>query len=208
MRKLSLGLGIVVVMLGLFTLMGATAAHLAARLGAAIPAAPVAVVSAAGGTPGIYISIIKGQKQGVIKGDVTSPNARKDWIKLDSLQYELNSPRDAATGQATGKRQHKPVTVITKVSKQSPKLFTATTTNERLDEVVIKFFKASATGAAAGTETNYYTIKLTNATISGYRTYSDGTDQLEAVSFTFEKITLTYEDGAITAQDDWQAAAN
>ncbi|MEM9158163.1 MAG: type VI secretion system tube protein Hcp [Verrucomicrobiota bacterium] len=44
----------------------------------------------------------------------------KGWI--DILSVSGLSPRDAASGKATGKRQHKPVTIVKRIDKASPML--------------------------------------------------------------------------------------
>ena len=58
-----------------------------------------------------YLRVV-GTRQGEIKGSVTQ-KGREGRIAVIAVSHELLSPRDAATGQATGKRQHKPF-VITK----------------------------------------------------------------------------------------------
>lgn len=54
---------------------------------------------------------VKGKKQGQFAGE----NARerhRDQIEVLSFQLAIQSPRDVATGQASGKRQFKPITVV------------------------------------------------------------------------------------------------
>lgn len=41
-----------------------------------------------------------------------------------ALSHSVKSPRDAASGLATGKRMHKPMTITKQLDKSSPKLFT------------------------------------------------------------------------------------
>jgi type VI secretion system Hcp family effector len=160
---------------------------------------------------------IEGQKQGKFKGDGIS-KAHKDEISGLKFHYEVASPRDLATGQASGKRQHKPITVTTEWGAFSPQLFQALTTNETLKKVDISFMKTSADGA----EVVYSTIKLTNASVSGAKFYGgmeDGTDgngaakhasgvtghELTDWSFTFQKIE--FEANKSMAVDDWHASA-
>ncbi|MDQ8186872.1 type VI secretion system tube protein Hcp [Pelagicoccus sp. SDUM812002] len=61
-----------------------------------------------------------------IKGESKSAD-QKDWIDIVSVSG-LVSPRDAASGLATGKRQHKPITIVKQVDKSSP-LFQASSGN-------------------------------------------------------------------------------
>ncbi len=108
----------------------------------------------------------------------------------------------------TGKRQHRPIHITKEIDKSSPQLFSVLITNENLTEVIIKFF----TPIATGTEKLIYTVKLTNANIASFTQNMElnktepGTKLpvLEEISFTYEKIEITWEDGAITASDDWQ----
>ena len=62
---------------------------------------------------------------------------------------------------------------------------------------------------AKGVSQVYQTIKLTNASVSGFTRRSSasaGPTDLEDVSLTFQKIEITHVDGGITAADDWSSA--
>src|SRR5690349_9689461 len=58
---------------------------------------------------------------------------------LLTFSYGVESPRDISSGQASGKRQHQPVTITKEWGASSPQLFQALWTNEVLDSVVIEF---------------------------------------------------------------------
>lgn len=160
---------------------------------------------------GLYIYMtLKGQKQGNIQGSVTQ-KGREGSIQVGYLQQKRISPRDAASGLPTGKRQHEPLVFRKFVDKSSPRLQDAMTNNENLTEVHFKFWKPSATGA----ETNYFNIDLVNASIASFDLYhpdsgdsaAGGTtpaDSLEELSLTYQRITWTWTDGGITSQDDWE----
>lgn len=154
-----------------------------------------------------YISTIKGQKQSEIKGGVTQAG-RTDWIECHAFNHEVISPRDTASGLPTGKRQHKPLRIVKSFDKASPLLMNALVNNENLTEVVFSFYQPSK----AGKEQLYYTVQLTNANIAGIRPYVLNVKDpnltrfpdMEEISFTYQKITWTYVDGGITAEDDWE----
>ena len=58
-------------------------------------------------------------------GDYTVTACTKDGKPLDAkaaASHEIKSPRDLATGQASGKRMHKPVTITKEWSASSPLL--------------------------------------------------------------------------------------
>ncbi len=151
---------------------------------------------------------LKGQKQGQINGGVTQ-KGHEGSIAVYAVHHEVTSPRDVATGQATGKRQHKPIRITKEIDKSSPLLYKVLVTNEVLSEVVLKFYATNINGA----EVNSYTIKLANAFIATIDTNMENnkTDPgnklpvLEDVSFVYQKIDWTWTDGGITSGDDLQA---
>jgi type VI secretion system secreted protein Hcp len=152
---------------------------------------------------------LKGQKQGSINGSVTQ-KGRENSILVHSFSNEVISPRDASSGLATGKRQHKPLMILKEIDKSSPLLWNALVNNENLVTWQLKFWAPAAGGTA--TEQQIYTITLTNASIASMREYMpDNLDPdkaklplLEEVTFTYQKIQWVWTDGGITAQDDWQ----
>lgn len=151
---------------------------------------------------------LKGKTTGEIKGGCTQ-RGREDSIIIFAFDHEIISPRDIASGLPTGKRQHKPLLVTKEIDKSSPLLYTVLCSNETLTEVVFKFWKPSASGK----EIQYYTIRLTNANIAARKTYfpnmlvAENTKlpHLEEVSFTYQKIEWTFEEGGISFEDDWEA---
>jgi type VI secretion system secreted protein Hcp len=155
-----------------------------------------------------YVSI-KGTKQGTFKGDAAG-GAKRAKGKIGGVKFsmETTSPRDAATGQATGKRIHKPIVITKEWDAASPQLFNALVDNETLKIVLFEFVKTDP----AGKEVVYYTITLTNAVVSNLRSYVDLTDTsgdrydahaLEEVSFVFQKIEIENKESATVAIDDW-----
>lgn len=151
----------------------------------------------------IYVSI-KGAKQGPFKGEVQQKGFEGKIAGL-KFRYDIMSPRDIATGQPTGKRQHKPVTITKDWGAASPQLFQAMVTNEVLSEVVIDFVGVDPRGMPALT----HKIKLVNASVSNISHFADVLDKggrhLEDVSFTFQKIELEDSLGKTMAMDSWLA---
>jgi len=151
---------------------------------------------------------LKGQKQGDIKGSVTQ-KGRQDKIMVIAVQHEVTSPRDAASGLPTGKRQHHPLVITKEVDKSSPLLYNALVNNENITQFKLEFWQPSA----AGQEKQYYTIDLTNATVAYIRFIMPNNKhpelmkfaEYEEIAFCYQKITWTYMDGGITAEDDWEA---
>jgi type VI secretion system secreted protein Hcp len=144
---------------------------------------------------------ITGQKSGVIKGENTT-KGQEDTIVVLGETFELTSPRDATTGLPVGRIQLKPLQISKYVDKSSPVLFAAAAIAENLTSVEINFFRTDS----GGNQVKYFTVKLTNASISDIAV--DGSGQVangmrETVSFTFQKVEITYIDGGISTQIDW-----
>ena len=156
---------------------------------------------------------IKGKTQGAFKGE-GSREATRNKIEGLSFAYDLKSPRDLSTGQASGKRQHSPIKIVKGWGAATPQLFQALVTNEVLTLVTLEFRKTNANGE----EFVYYRIKLTDANVSEIRQFSrDGIEnatakntpadasELEEVSLTFRKIEVENTEGKTMGADDWSA---
>lgn len=157
-------------------------------------------VCAFGQGSALYLKV-KGSKQGEIKGDVTE-KGKEGLIKTISFQHEVVSPRDAASGLATGKRIHKPLVISKEIDKSSPLLMAALSRGESLSEVTLSFYRP---GKNPNTNELWYTISLKNAFISDIHStwVSEKKQSLEEVSFTYEKIKWTITDGNVTFEDTW-----
>jgi type VI secretion system secreted protein Hcp len=161
-----------------------------------------------------FYATVEGTKQGKFKGE--SPReVHKEKFACLAVNYLVQSPRDIATGQASGKRQHNPVEIVKEWGAATPQLFQACVTNEVLKSVLLEFIKTDPSGQ----EVVYHTIKLTNATISKVQYFSAGeggeggetakhtseidTHEQERISFTFQKIEVESKTGKTAAADDW-----
>lgn len=155
----------------------------------------------------------KGQKSGQIKGSITQ-KGREDSVGVIAVSHSIVSPRDPQSGLPTGKRQHKPFVITKELDKSTPILFNVLVNNENLTEVVFKFWTPQISGATGvGAEVQYWTVKLTNASIASIDTRmanirsADGARlaMYEEIAFTYQKIEWTWNHGGITAMDDWEA---
>jgi type VI secretion system secreted protein Hcp len=150
----------------------------------------------------IFIAV-EGTKQGKFKGE-SPAMAFKDQSRVLKFSYGVVSPRDVSTGQASGKRQHKPIVITREPGAASPQFFTALVTNEALKPVVIKFVRANVTGVNEVQQI----ITLTNPTISDLRQYvGDDGRWLEDVAFVFQQIQIENIPSKIVAADSWLARA-
>src|SRR5512139_1240217 len=95
-----------------------------------------------------------------LKRPVRDRNSDKDGnIELLAVEHALISPRDSASGMATGKRQHLPIT-ITKVPDQtSPFFYESLARNREIPQADLLFFGSDDRGGfLAGREAKLYTI--------------------------------------------------
>ena len=156
---------------------------------------------------------LKGQKQGEIKGSVTQ-KGREGKIAIIAVSHEIVSPRDPASGLPTGKRMHKPFVITKELDKSSPLLYNALVNNENIPDWQLQFWTPQIKATTgSGNEVQHYTVKLTNANVASiaFRMANNKHPDLmkfaeyEEVAFTYQKIEWTWNDGGITAGDDWEA---
>jgi type VI secretion system secreted protein Hcp len=156
---------------------------------------------------------LKGRKSGEIKGSVTQ-KGREGKIMVIAVSHDLVSPRDAASGLPTSRRMHKPFVITKELDKSSPLLYKVFADNENLLEWELQFWTPQMRAATGvGSETQHYTIRLTNASIASidFRMANNKHPDLmklseyEEVAFTYEKIEWTWVDGGITAMDNWES---
>ena len=156
---------------------------------------------------------LKGQKQGEIKGSVTQ-KGREGSIMVIAVSHEIVSPRDPASGLPTGKRMHKPFVITKELDKSSPLLYNVLVNNENVPEWKLEFWTPQLSAqAGVGAEKQHYTVELMNANVAAisFRMLNNKNPELtryaefEEVAFTYQKITWTWKDGGITANDDWES---
>ncbi len=158
------------------------------------------------GTNNLVYAYIRGRTTGEILGEVTTAG-REDLHAVLAYSHEVVMPYDAATGQATGRRQHQPFRIVKLINRGSPLLLQALANNETLSEVRITLW----TMGLSGKHVHVATYELTNAHIVSLRPWmpnkSDaataGYTPAEEVAFTYESITVTFVDGGYTATDKW-----
>ncbi len=160
----------------------------------------------------LYYLKMMAEKQGEMKCEENTQKGREGWIRCSAFESACMTPRDAQSGQATGKRRYTPIKVVKDVDSATPLIWNALVTNENIKSAEFKFYR-SGQKAAAGIEENFFTIKLTNARIVGVRSYLlDMYDpehakvpMEEEVELTFQKIEWTHNPAKKMASDDWEA---
>lgn len=154
---------------------------------------------------------LTGETQGDIKGGVTQAG-REDSIMVIATSHSVTAPRDAASGLPTGKRQHQPFTITKEIDKSTPLLMNALVNNENITYWELRYWQPSPSGK----EVQYYTIKLYDAHIVGIQQemlnnkYPENMQhkEREHISFVYGHIEWIFEDGGITAEDDWSFNGN
>lgn len=157
---------------------------------------------------------LKGQKQGIIKGSAVQ-KGKEGKIIVIAVSHEVTSPRDAASGQATGRRIHKPFVITKEIDKSTPLLYNALISNENITEFTLDFYtdKKIGTAIGVGVETQHYSVRLTNAKIADIKFFMLNNKnpefvkfaEYEEVAFVYEKIEWFWKDGNIAAVDDWMS---
>ena len=125
-------------------------------------------------------------------------------IECFAYEQAATSPRDAATGKMSGRRQYQPITVRKRIDKATPLLAKALSQNE-LAEATFRFFRT----APGGQRVHVYTVEIHNAYITSRKdvvasTVDAATASLpayEEVAFVFGSITWRWEDGGVEATD-------
>jgi type VI secretion system secreted protein Hcp len=149
-----------------------------------------------------------------IEGESTIASMdREGTIECVSFFSELTTPRETATGSLTGRRQHAPLTIVKRIDKTTPLLFKALAMNEPITSGIFRFYRPSSSGS--GQEEQYYTVLIENGYVASVRqeqsnilyAESAALPMMERVSFIFQDITWTYEDGGATHKDSWAGEA-
>jgi type VI secretion system secreted protein Hcp len=163
-----------------------------------------------------YMSV-EGITQGLITGGAFTEESvgnvwqegHEDECLIQAFQHNVTLPRDPQSGQPSGQRVHKPVTVTKVFDKASPLLYQALTSGEQLTKCEIKWYRTSP----AGTQEHYFTVTLEDAVIVDMKSYmpncqdpkNAGFTHLEDVSFAYRRIQWDHVPGATSGSDDWRA---
>jgi type VI secretion system secreted protein Hcp len=166
-----------------------------------------------------YFFKVKGVKSGQFKGDELVKKGTDGWMQGLAFDYALVSPRDVATGQASGRRQHHPVKVHMDWGPSAPQFFAAAVNNEELTEVNFEFYRPEANGV----DTCYYKITLKKAKVASIRFVRDPSSiegagaskgfssatytrpEMLEMTFIFQEIVMDHVKGATSGQDTWTA---
>lgn len=152
---------------------------------------------------------LKGMKQGDFKADPgfhdLPGKAAHHQFETNEFYFATSSPRDPATGSATGRRVHVPVTLAKETGPSTLQFYQALVTSETLPVVIFDCYgkdKAGHLGLA-------HSIRLTNARVASLdfqmpnsrdpaqQHYGDH----EQVALAFQEIEWTH--GPLVVEDSW-----
>lgn len=156
-----------------------------------------------------------GATQGAFPG-TSIRTEHTDKIEVTKFFYEMICPKDPSRGQATGRRQHRPVEFSKDMDATTPLWFTAAATNEFITTLTFEFWQTNEQGI----QEIYMEITLENAAVAAVK-YSTGGDgdasssrvqgaqydrkEQECLSLVFETIKVDHLVGTVTsAQDSWK----
>jgi type VI secretion system secreted protein Hcp len=151
---------------------------------------------------------LAGARTGAVQGSVTQ-KGREGKIAVNAVSHEILSPRDPATGLPSGKRQHQALTITKELDRATVPLRSILVNNDDCKEWELQFWRPSPTGA----ETQYFTIRLTHASIASIDMQMPNNtrpelmklETFEDVTFVYQKIEWSWTDGGLLAADDWMA---
>lgn len=151
----------------------------------------------------VYMKVTS-SKSGVIK-DQNMPAQMADKIELTGYSFDASSPV-SGTGAASGRQTHSPLIIFKNSNQSSIQLLAAQSKGEILSKVVLEIWKVNPQGK----ETMEQTIELSNAMITFFRQGFDNNPApggnkgpTDEIRFAYQKITYTYVNGGITAEDNW-----
>lgn len=155
-----------------------------------------------GSTPGIRTSKLT-QVHGMSMGsEAVSPRSL-----VSSFSSGVISPRDVATGQAAGRRIHKPLTIVKEVDKSDALLTHLLHSGRMIPKLYLNFYSTpSPTGhpvLSMSLSDVAVNVALKANTGPVKSTKPANLKELEEVAFTFQKIEVTFKSGGAAAKDDW-----
>lgn len=143
-----------------------------------------------------------------ILGDSLVTEYADDHVEVYGYNHEVIAPVDLATGQASGRRQHRPFKILKRMSRNSSQFANLWSKNQVIRNAEFKVF---ANNLDTGVIEQIYVYRFTNLRIVSIRDWTANTlDSTTANHPTYQEISFVYQsvewqslpDGPI-AQDSW-----
>ena len=150
---------------------------------------------------------LAGEIQGDIEGGVTQAG-REGSIMVMAYDHITSSTREPDTCMPS-RINHLPLQITKEVDIATPLLYEAFANNELITKFTLRFWQLYPDAQ----QYNFYTIELINARIVGIHQemlnnrYPENMEhkEREHISFVYETIIRTIEDGGTTSRDAWQS---
>jgi type VI secretion system Hcp family effector len=147
-----------------------------------------------------------GMEMNGIQGSWNEMPDCEECSKVFDVDWYLHQPFETSSGGFTGVREHNALTVYKNIDMASVLLIQKLTNNETITEMTLKFYWEDP--GNPGNFQRYYTITLLNAFVidfchNVYHRGNDGFAHMDKVSFIYQTIIWTWEDGGISHQDNW-----
>jgi type VI secretion system Hcp family effector len=129
-------------------------------------------------------------------------NPPADQIEVLSYSWGVKSPRDVATGQSSGKRQHLPLSVGTSISEGSNQLALAAEKGRLFQHILLSYRANDGSGFGAD-------ACVENAEVMGYQVGGSAESRpTESLSLNYSKIEWTYSFGSEHFRFFWDLKEN
>ena len=111
--------------------------------------------------------------------------AHQGWINVASYEWRTTSPRDASSGMATGRRQHKTIVIRRVIDSASPLLMQACASGKHFPIAVLE--EVGSNGRKA-------VVTLHDVLVSSATAMADqgGSGRMEAITLEYENSTIQY----------------
>jgi type VI secretion system secreted protein Hcp len=124
-------------------------------------------------------------------------------MEIKKIDYTLSRGFDSQTGKQHSTRRHQPFSILKPIDRSTPSLFQCCASGKMLSTAQIDLYKPDDDGI----ETNYFSYileKVRIISVTPMMNALSSESDMEAISFSFEKITLAYHEGNLTAVDSWE----
>jgi type VI secretion system secreted protein Hcp len=165
----------------------------------------------------LYVKAEKGEVKGFTGENEKTADGKtvKDMSRVQAVNHSIRVPTQAQTGEPTGVSQHSPLMVTVEMDRSVAELYKAMSTNARLSEVKLYFFRSGA-GVRGGGKTNelfhnWLSITLEDARIVGmdlrksFTMEGSSIPDLIDISFSYYKIKWEDHDDKKEAEYSWDA---
>lgn len=147
---------------------------------------------------------LKGQKTGKLKAS-GAKRGKSAGIEVLAFTHEIRSPRDSATGQATGKRQHKPFKVTVEFDTQIIAILIGLIQSGESLDGTLSFTSAKKKGGKEA----YLTYELKDVKITSYQVSSTtGGDDVIILELSPKSYEAKTADGKVFASSDAAAVVS